>query len=83
VEGNSCRQEYAIVIKECSKERQCFQKRTKARGSNITVTTSTPDVNRSLRENLHQAAEGLRLLQMILWVKGLMNHPILKDATNV
>jgi hypothetical protein len=55
VERNSHRLEYAIVISKCSKKRQSFTKGTKARGSNTTITTPTPDVSRRLRANLHQA----------------------------
>jgi hypothetical protein len=83
VEWNSRRREYATVIRECSKERQSFTKGIEARGSNTTITTPTPDVSRRPRENLHQAAQGLPHWQMVWWVKGLMNHPILKATTNV
>jgi hypothetical protein len=83
VEQNSRKWEYATVIRECSKERKSFTKGTEARGSNTTIMTPTPDVSRRPGENLHQAPKGCLHWKMVWWVKGLMNHPILKAATNV
>jgi len=59
VERKSRRQEYSIVIRECTNKRQRFTKGTEARGSNTRITTPTPDVSRRPGENLHQVAQGM------------------------
>jgi hypothetical protein len=57
--------------------------RNQGTGSNTTITTPTPDVSRRPIANLHQAPKGCLHWKIVWWVKGLMNHPILKAATNV
>jgi hypothetical protein len=83
VEQNSCRREYATVIKECSMERKSFAKGTEARGSNTTITTPTPYVSRTQEKTSTKRPKGCLCWKLVWWVKGLMNHPILKVATNV
>jgi hypothetical protein len=63
VERNSSRREYAIVVRECSKERKNFTRGTKARGSNTKITPPIPNVRRRPRANIHQPAQGLRPLE--------------------
>jgi hypothetical protein len=62
VERNSRKHEYATFIRECSKERQSFTKRTEAQCPNITITTPKPDVSNRPEAKLLQAAQGMPLL---------------------
>jgi hypothetical protein len=75
VERNSRKHEYATFIRECSKERQSFTKGTEAQGSNITITTPTPDVSRRPGAKLHQATQGMPLLANGLVGEGLNEPP--------
>jgi hypothetical protein len=61
-EQSSCRREYCTLIFECTKERHSFKKENKERGSNTTIRTSTPDVSRRPRKNLHKVALGMPTL---------------------
>ena len=83
IEQGLRRQEYATLFWECNNERQSFIKGTGAWASNTTIKTPTTDVSRRLGEILHQVAQGIPPLENGWSVKGLMNHPILKAATNV
>jgi len=75
VEWYSRKRDYAIVIRECSKERQSFRERTKARGSNTTIMTLILDISVRPRENIHQAAQGLPPFANGLVVQGLNGPP--------
>jgi hypothetical protein len=56
-------------------ERKSLAKGTEARGSNLTITTSTPYVSRTPEENLHQEAQGLPPLEIGLMGEGLNESP--------
>jgi hypothetical protein len=71
VEKNSSKQEYATIIRECSKERKSFKMGTVARGWNTTMTTPTPDVSRRPRAIIHQATQGMPPLANGLMCEGL------------
>jgi hypothetical protein len=82
VEQNLRRREYATVNRECSKERKSFTKETEARWVKHHNHDTDTRCYRRPGDKPPPSAQGPPW-QMVWWVKGLMNHPILKVATNM
>jgi hypothetical protein len=72
VEWISRKREYAIVSKEYNKERKSFTKGTDAWGSNTPIMTSTTNVTRKSRANLHKLTPRLPPLVVGLVGEGLV-----------